>query len=55
MGRYLVRRALFGVLVLLIISFVTFLIFMKLPPGDPARRLERARLYRAERVPGAVR
>ena len=39
MGRYLVRRALFGVLVLLIISFVTFLIFMKLPPGDPARRL----------------
>ena len=39
MGRYLVRRALFGILVLLIISFVTFLIFMKLPPGDPARRL----------------
>jgi peptide/nickel transport system permease protein len=39
MGRYLVRRALFGVLVLIIISFVTFLIFMKLPPGDPARRL----------------
>ena len=39
MGRYLIRRALFGVLVLWIISVVTFLIFMKLPAGDPARRL----------------
>lgn len=39
MGRYLIRRGLFGILVLIIISFVTFLIFLKLPPGDPARRL----------------
>ncbi len=39
MGRYLIRRVLFGILVLIIISILTFLIFMKLPPGDPARRL----------------
>ena len=39
MGRYLIRRVLFGVLVLFVISILTFLIFMKLPPGDPARRL----------------
>lgn len=39
MGRYLIRRALFGVLVLWIITVLTFLIFMKLPAGDPARRL----------------
>lgn len=39
MGRYLIRRGLFGLLVLFIISVVTFLIFMKLPAGDPARRL----------------
>jgi peptide/nickel transport system permease protein len=39
MGRYLIRRTLFGILVLWIISVLTFLIFLKLPPGDPARRL----------------
>ncbi len=39
MGRYLIRRVLFGVLVLFVISMLTFLIFMKLPAGDPARRL----------------
>jgi peptide/nickel transport system permease protein len=39
MGRYLIRRTLFGILVLWIISVLTFLIFIKLPPGDPARRL----------------
>lgn len=39
MGRYLIRRTLFMILVLWIISILTFLIFMKLPPGDPARRL----------------
>jgi peptide/nickel transport system permease protein len=39
MGRYLIRRTLFGFLVLVIISILTFLIFMKLPAGDPARRL----------------
>ncbi|HEX6261330.1 MAG TPA: ABC transporter permease [Actinomycetota bacterium] len=38
MGRYLIRRTLFLVLVLFIISVLTFLIFVKLPPGDPARR-----------------
>ena len=38
MGRYLIRRALFMVLVIIIVSFLTFLIFVKLPAGDPARR-----------------
>jgi peptide/nickel transport system permease protein len=37
MGRYLIRRTLFLILVLIIVSFVTFMIFFKLPPGDPAR------------------
>ena len=39
MGRYLIRRTLFMILVLWIISMLTFLIFLKLPPGDPARRI----------------
>jgi peptide/nickel transport system permease protein len=38
-GRYLIRRALFMVLVLWIISVLTFVIFVKLPAGDPARRV----------------
>src|SRR6266568_3432711 len=38
MIRYLIRRILFMVLVLWIVSGLTFLIFVKLPPGDPARR-----------------
>ena len=38
MGRYLIRRALFMVLVLFVVSVLTFLIFVKLPAGDPARR-----------------
>jgi peptide/nickel transport system permease protein len=37
MLRYLIRRTLFMVLVLVIVSFLTFLIFFKLPAGDPAR------------------
>ena len=37
-GRYLIRRALFMVLVLFVVSLLTFLIFVKLPAGDPARR-----------------
>jgi peptide/nickel transport system permease protein len=37
MGRYLIRRMLFLILVLIVVSFLTFLIFYKLPPGDPAR------------------
>jgi peptide/nickel transport system permease protein len=39
MGRYLIRRILFGILVLWIVSAMTFLIFVKLPAGDPARRV----------------
>jgi peptide/nickel transport system permease protein len=38
MGRYLIRRTLFLILVLWIISVLTFLIYVVLPPGDPARR-----------------
>jgi peptide/nickel transport system permease protein len=38
MGRYLIRRSLFMVLVLFVVSVLTFIIFVKLPPGDPARR-----------------
>ena len=38
MGRYLIRRVLFMILVLFIVSLLTFLIFVKLPAGDPARR-----------------
>ena len=38
MLRYIARRLLYSVLVLVIISILTFLIFVKLPAGDPARR-----------------
>jgi peptide/nickel transport system permease protein len=38
MGRYLIRRTLFMVMVLFIVSLITFLIFVKLPAADPARR-----------------
>ena len=38
MGRYLLRRIGFTVLVLFVVSLLTFLIFVKLPSGDPARR-----------------
>jgi peptide/nickel transport system permease protein len=38
MGRYLIRRALFGILVLFIVSIITFIIFVKLPAQDPAIR-----------------
>ena len=38
MGRYLIRRSLFLILVLFIVSLITFIIFVKLPAGDPARR-----------------
>jgi peptide/nickel transport system permease protein len=38
MGRYLIRRVLFMILVIVIVSVLTFLIFVKLPHGDPARR-----------------
>jgi peptide/nickel transport system permease protein len=36
MGRYIARRLLYLVLVLLIITFLTYLIFYQLPPIDPA-------------------
>jgi peptide/nickel transport system permease protein len=36
MVRYIIRRLLWAVLTLIIVSFVTFLIFYVLPPGDPA-------------------
>jgi peptide/nickel transport system permease protein len=38
MGRYLIRRVLFLILVLFVVSLLTFIIFVKLPAGDPARR-----------------
>jgi peptide/nickel transport system permease protein len=36
MGRYVIRRLLWVVVLLLLVSFVTFLIFYALPSGDPA-------------------
>ena len=39
MGRYLIRRLLFLVLVLFVVSLLTFTIFLKLPAGDVARRM----------------
>jgi peptide/nickel transport system permease protein len=36
MGRYIIRRTLWVVLLLLIVSAVTFVIFFALPSGDPA-------------------
>ena len=38
MFRYLLRRLLFLVFVLWVVSILTFLIFVKLPPGNPAVR-----------------
>src|SRR5918998_1699090 len=38
MGRYLLRRSMFLVFVLFVVSLITFLIFVKLPAADPARR-----------------
>ncbi len=36
MVRYIIRRLLWTIVTLIIVSFVTFLIFYVLPPGDPA-------------------
>jgi peptide/nickel transport system permease protein len=36
MVRYIIRRLLWAIVTLVIVSFVTFLIFYVLPPGDPA-------------------
>ena len=38
MGRYLIRRTLFLILVLFIVSVITFVVFVKLPAQDPAIR-----------------
>ena len=38
MARYLIRRFLFMLFVLWVVSVLTFLIFVKLPPGNPAIR-----------------
>ena len=53
MGRYLIRRTLFLILVLWIVSVVTFVIFVKLPPGDPARRATGGRGASAEQIEAA--
>ena len=36
MVRYIIRRLLWAIVTLIILSFLTFLIFYVLPPGDPA-------------------
>jgi peptide/nickel transport system permease protein len=36
MVRYIIRRLLWAIVTLIIVSFLTFLIFYVLPPGDPA-------------------
>src|SRR5262245_13493161 len=38
MGRYLIRRTLFLILVLFIVAVITFVVFVKLPAQDPAVR-----------------
>jgi len=38
MGRYVIRRLLWTILVVLIVTFLTFVIFYTLPPGDPATK-----------------
>ena len=38
MGRYVIRRLLWTVLVLLVVTLLTFVIFYVMPPGDPALR-----------------
>lgn len=38
MGRYVIRRLLYVILVILVITFLSYLVFFKLPAGDPAVR-----------------
>jgi peptide/nickel transport system permease protein len=38
MVAYIIRRLAWAVLVLLCVTLITFVIFYKLPPGDPALR-----------------
>jgi peptide/nickel transport system permease protein len=37
-GAYIVRRVLWSIIVVLLVTMLTFFIFYVLPPGDPARR-----------------
>ena len=39
MLRYIIRRVLWAIFVLLIVVFITYMIFFLLPSGDPAVRL----------------
>ena len=39
MGRYVIRRLLWVVLVVLVVTMITFVIFFVMPPSDPAVRL----------------
>lgn len=54
MGRYLIRRTLFLILVLFIVSLLTFVIFVKLPARDPAQRAV-GRVTNPEQVENARR
>ena len=47
MGRYIIRRLLWVVFLLLIVSAVTFVIFYALPSADPAARFALPRLSTA--------
>ena len=38
MGRYVIRRLLWTVLVVMVVTLITFVIFYVMPPGDPAVR-----------------
>jgi peptide/nickel transport system permease protein len=39
MGAFMVRRSIGAILVMIVVSFVTYLIFVKIPGGDPAQRI----------------
>jgi peptide/nickel transport system permease protein len=39
MAAFVVRRTIGAILVMLVVSFVTYLIFVKIPGGDPAQRI----------------
>ena len=45
MGGYVLRRLIWAVFVLLIVSLLTFTIYYVLPPGDPTSRIPPARFY----------
>lgn len=39
MGAFIVRRTIGAILVMFVVSFITYLIFVKIPGGDPAQRI----------------